>query len=114
MAVMQRRKGRVAQTELRHLLEENDWQVIDTSSGQAVEDMVVQAPYGTMFSCECKAHKNMNLGVFLKQAREQAKKRKIPWMLCCRLPEFPRAWLVLRAGLEPVIWLRRELSQGRA
>lgn len=104
MSKMQRTKGRRAQCELATALRERDWQVIETSAGHAVEDMVAISPQGKTYSVECKHCELIQLKKFIAQAREQAKKRKLPWMLCCRLPLYPGMWLVIRQDERPVVW----------
>ncbi len=114
MAKMQRTKGKTAQRECRYLLQENDWGVIDVLQNEDADDLVVTTPSNTTtYSCEVKHHKIINLGAFVKQAREQSKKRKLPWMLCCQLPGYPKSWLVLRENKQPEIWQKRETNESR-
>ena len=89
MGKMQRTKGRRAQTEFKRMLTERDWGVIEPAGGMAVEDVIATSPQGVTYSVEVKHHEAIRLADFIKQAKEQAKKRKLPWMLAVRLPQLP-------------------------
>jgi hypothetical protein len=86
------------------MLTGRDWEIIETSSGMKVEDIVAHDPNGNRWSVEVKHHRLINLEVFMAQAKEQAKKRNISWMLAVRLPRYPGTWLVLREGEVPTVW----------
>jgi hypothetical protein len=73
-----------------------------------VEDIVATDPRGNRWSIEVKHHRLIKLEEFLTQAREQAGKRKIPWMLAVRLPRYPAWWLITREGCEPTLWREKE------
>lgn len=104
MSNMQRRKGAEGQREFASMLRARDWNVIQSTCGIASEDLIATSPDGKQYSIEIKNGKVIRMETFLKQAREQAGKRKLPWMLACRLHRFTRTWLVLRADEIPVVW----------
>jgi len=102
MGKMQRNKGRRAQTEAGHLLKDRDWEIVETSSGQKVEDFLA-TDMAIMYSVEVKSHKIMNIGEWRKQAISQAEKRKLPWMIMAKIP-LSHSWLILRKNEIPVVW----------
>lgn len=101
---MQRTKGRRAQCEFAKLLTSRDWEIVETSCGHKVEDIVAHDPQGNRWSIEVKHHKLIDLCAFMQQARMQAAIRKIPWMLAVRLPRYPAWWLILRQDVNPTVW----------
>jgi hypothetical protein len=97
-----RAKGRRGQTDAANLLRGRDWVVADLSAGVATEDMIATDPDGRAWAVEVKncvtisaAHK--------KQAREQAEKRRLPWMLMNKIAG-TGSWLVQRQAEKPVVW----------
>ena len=104
MGTMQRRKGGVGQRAFKRLLTDRDWMVDTISCGIKSEDLIAENPLGTRYSVEVKNHAIINIRSFLSQAKEQAMKRKLPWMLAVRLPQFANSWLVCIQGEEPIIW----------
>lgn len=101
-----RDKGRRAECEAGKVLMERDWQIIKTSSGLKTEDIIATSPEGVTHSVEVKNHKEIRIPYFLAQAKEQAKKRKMPYLLMIRIPATGNGpeWLVMRAGQKSVIW----------
>jgi len=97
MGKMQRNKGRRGQTEAFNLLRDRDWNVVETTSGQEVEDAVAIDPNGQAWSVEVKNTVAIQIRLFLAQARRQAKERKLPWMLMAKI-DGGFGWLVLRQG----------------
>lgn len=104
MARSQRTKGRRGQAEFASVLQERDWTVIPITGGVMAEDIVATSPQGKQYSVEVKWQKLIQLEAFERQAREQAKQRKLPWMLACRLQGHAGAWLVFRQDEQPVVW----------
>ena len=107
MGKSQRDKGRRGAREALSILADRDWQTVETRDGQGTDDAVVISPAGTAYSLEIKNHKTLNLAKFLQQARGQAAKRKMPWLLMCRL-DGGWGWLVLSKGDHARIWRVKE------
>ena len=102
MRKAQRDKGRRGQAEFGNLIRSRDWDVVDTSSGMACEDMVAKDADGVYWSIEVKntvaittAHR--------AQAIAQGNKRKLPWLLASKIAG-TSAWLIQRKGEKPVVW----------
>jgi len=101
-----RSKGRRGQTEALNLLRDRDWTVADLSAGVDSEDGLACDPEGNWWALEVKNCASI-LPAHLNQARNQARKRKLPWMLMSRIQgdrHRPSAWLVQRQGKAPVVW----------
>lgn len=102
MSKAQRDRGRRGQTAAEALLTSRDWTCDPLTAGVKREDIIATDQYGVVWSVEVKncmaitaAHK--------KQAMDQAKARKLPWMLMSHI-HGTRWWLVQRKGMEPVLW----------
>ena len=105
MGKMQRDKGRRGQKEFAEVLLERDWEILESSAGASAEDFLGVSPEGVIFSIEVKHHRQIDLGKFIRQAREQAARRKnVEWMLACRLNGFPMTFLVLSSDGTKAIW----------
>ncbi|MGQ9671481.1 MAG: hypothetical protein ACUVWY_15195 [Desulfosoma sp.] len=76
------------------------------TAGVMREDMIATDPDGNRWSVEVKNTSSIT-AAHLKQAREQAMARKLPWMLANKL-EGTRSWLVRRQGHRPVVWHENE------
>jgi len=109
MSKSQRTKGRLGQSTFAHLLRDRDWQVIETSSGMKVEDIIAESPDGQRWSVEVKNCKSIDIPRYKKQAMEQALRRKLSWMLACRI-HGSASWIVWRKGEQPVIWTGKEAA----
>ena len=103
MSKMQRNKGRRGQTAAANLLKDRDWEIIETSAGMKVEDIVATDPQGKRWSIEVKNHKHIKVEEFRKQAIEQAKKRNIDWMLMVKIA-CTSSWLIWKKNEKPVVW----------
>ena len=97
-----RAKGRRGQTEALNLLRDRDWTVADLSAGVDSEDGLACDPDGNWWAVEIKncaaittAHR--------KQAMDQAKRRRLPWMLVSKI-HGRNEWLVQRQGKPSVVW----------
>jgi sugar lactone lactonase YvrE len=97
-----RNKGRRGQTEAINLLRERDWIVADLSAGVDCEDGLACDGDGNWWALEVKntaaitqAHR--------KQAIDQAKKRRLPWLLMSKITG-TGSWLIQRQGKRPVVW----------
>lgn len=97
-----RNKGRRGQSEAALLLRERDWRVDDTRCGIKSDDLIATDPDGRSWSVEVKKTRTIVPG-HIDQARRQAKKRKMPWMLLNRI-HGSVCWLVRRQGMWPVVW----------
>lgn len=104
MGLMQRRKGRKAESDFKRVLQDRDWQVDDLAAGIKDADLVATDPQGCRWCIEVKAHKLLKLREFVTQAKEQAGKKKLPWLLACQLPLYPDTWLIIAKGKRPVVW----------
>lgn len=101
-----RDKGRRGAREALALLADRDWTPVETRDGVGTDDAVAIDPHGQAWSVEVKNQKVINIPAFLKQAREQAAKRKLPWLLLCRI-DGGHGWLVLRKGCHGQIWANK-------
>ena len=104
MSRMQRDKGRRAETAFKTELGNRDWSVIDISAGVNDADLVATDPTGKTWLAEVKDHKLLNPAKWREQAREQARKRRMPWLLAYHIPGYGGLWVVERQGARPVIW----------
>ena len=102
MGKMQRSKGRRGQSEAANILRDRDWIVADLSAGITCEDILATDPYGVLWAVEVKNTVSI-LPAHLKQAKEQANKRKAKWMLMSHL-HGTSSWLVQRQGAKPIVW----------
>ena len=106
MGLMQRRKGRAAESAFKRLLLDRDWTIeADLSAGLKTADLLATSPEGRMYLVEVKNHKSITLPYFEAQARRQAADTKRPWMLAVKVPGYD-AWIVTRQD-EPKIQLWR-------
>jgi hypothetical protein len=101
-----RAKGRRGETEAKHLLTDRDWSVADLTAGLATEDLIATDPDGKAWCVEVKNTVTISV-VHKKQARMQAEKRRMPWMLLNKIAG-TSCWLVQRQGCEPVVWRAKE------
>jgi hypothetical protein len=85
--------------EFRNILGDRDWAVEKTLDGVSTDDLVVIDDIGKMWSVEIKAHKAMNPEKWRKQARENANKRELPWILAMKI-HGTRSWLVHKVWTE--------------
>jgi len=70
-----------------------------------MEDFLGIAPDGKVFAIEVKNHRLIDLGKFLPQARQQAARRKrVEWLLACRLAGYPMTFLVLASDGTKAVW----------
>lgn len=93
---MQRAKGSRGQREASAVLTSHGYHVSPLTCGAKVEDLIAEWD-GSMWSVEVKYHARANWGEFMRQAKEQAHKTGMPWMLMVRIPERPHTFVVLTA-----------------
>ena len=99
-----RSKGRIGERTAKRLLIDHDYTIIaDTTAGLSTGDLVVQSPEGTLYDVEVKNRRLINVPLFLEQARKNAGRSKLAWMVMCKI-ETTSSWLVLRKGEKPVTW----------
>lgn len=96
-----RRKGARGQGEFANLLRERDYDVTQITAGVLAEDLLARKD-GKAWAVECKKTKTWHPG-HLKQAKVQAKTRKVRWMLAWSVPG-TRSWLVWAQGERVVLW----------
>lgn len=104
MSKSQRDKGRRGQTEAQKLLVEYGYAVDPITCGVKREDMIATSG-GKSWCVEVKNHKLIDIMKFRRQAREQAKERKLPWMLMVKIPG-SSYWLIERKNGTSRIWRR--------
>lgn len=102
MGKSQRDRGRRGQTAAEALLTKRDWTVDPITAGVKREDMIATDPSGIVWSVEVKNCMSITVA-HRKQAMEQAKARKLPWMLMNKI-HGTRAWLIQRKGFRPALW----------
>ena len=98
-----RSRGRRGESACKALLTSRDWTVHDLTAGLASADLIAVDPNGRSWSVEVKATSAIAVATYRKQAMEQAKKARLPWMLVCAI-HGTSAWLVMRQGEQPVVW----------
>jgi len=104
-----RSKGRRGETAAKLLLTGRDWAVHDLTAGLASADLIAVDPDGKTWAVEVKSTTAIT-AVHRKQAMEQAKKARLPWMLVSAISG-TGAWLVQRQGEDPVVWKESKLSR---
>ena len=97
-----RAKGRRGQSAAKALLTSRDWNCIDLSAGISSEDILAFDPDGNAWCIEVKNTVDI-LKQHRKQAIEQGKLRKKPWMLMSHI-DGTNSWLIQRQSKNPVIW----------
>ena len=103
MGNKERSKGRVGQRMAIALLEKRGYTVNELNSGKKSADLI--ATYGIKtYYVEVKNQKSINIPKFLKQARENVKRKRDSWMLLCRL-DGGYGWLLLRQDVKKAeVW----------
>lgn len=109
MGAMQRRKGAKGQSEAKALLADRDWICDQITAGIAAADLIATDADGKTWAVEVKNCAGI-LPAHKKQAMEQGKSRRLPWMLMSHI-EGSSSWLVQRMGALPVVWhAKKELA----
>lgn len=101
-----RNKGRRGQCEAKILLYEHDWVVNELNAGEQAADLIAVDPDGRAWMVEVKNTLNIEMQ-HRRQARSQADKKRMPWMLMSKIAMTPY-WLVQRQGMRPVVWETRQ------
>jgi hypothetical protein len=100
-----RDKGNRGQAEAKLILQERDWEILESSCGASSEDFFGVCPNGTIYAIEVKNHVDIKVNQFCQQARTQAAKRKrAKWLLMARIAGYPGTWLVIGSGQHPTVW----------
>jgi Holliday junction resolvase-like predicted endonuclease len=100
-----RSKGKRGEAEARNTLTDRDWIILaNTADGSEVEDIIARSPEGKVYSIEVKNTKQIDVPKVLAQARNNAGKKKIDWMVMCKITQ-SRAWLVWAKGEQPKVWV---------
>lgn len=102
MGAASRNKGRRGQTEFAAMLADRDWVTDQITAGIAAADLIATDPNGRTYAVEVKNCEGILPG-HLKQAMDQAKKRRLPWLLANKISG-TSAWLVRRQGEAPQVW----------
>ena len=97
-----RARGRRGESAAKALLTGRDWVIHDLTAGLASGDLIGVDPAGRSWCIEVKATAAITTA-HRKQAMEQGRKARLPWMLCSKI-EGTSAWLVQRQGERPVVW----------
>jgi len=99
-----RAKGRRAESEAAHLLQERDWEIVELGPGRKTEDVIATDPSGALCSVEVKNHLTWNLQAWRRQAKDQARRRKALWLLMARVPDQPGTFYVEGSAVEACVW----------
>lgn len=100
-----RAKGSRGQTAFKELLLERDWVCDSITAGIAACDLIATNTDGTSYSVEVKNCASI-IPAHKKQAMEQARARRLPWMLANKIAG-TSSWLVQRQGGMPQVWHRK-------
>ena len=85
------------------MLQGRDWSVAELNGGTSAEDFVAcDLAAGKTYSVEVKNTVAITVA-HRRQAMEQAKQRRLPWMLLSHIAG-TSSWLVQREGDKPVVW----------
>jgi len=99
-----RNKGKIGERMAKKLLADHDFTIIaDTTSGLETGDIVAQSPYGIVYDVEVKNRRQINIPLFVGQARKNAGKTKLAWMVMAKI-ENTSSWLIMRKGEKPTTW----------
>lgn len=106
MSKASRDKGRRGQTAAANLLKDRDWIIVPVTAGVKCEDIVGTDGMGRQWSIEVKNCVNITQA-HVAQAKEQAKARRLPWMLMSKIAG-TSSWLIQQQGMRPSIWHEKE------
>lgn len=99
---MSRNKGARGQSEFKAMLLDRDWVVDTLTAGIESADLIATDPAGVTWCVEVKNCAGI-LPAHKKQAMEQAKKRRLPWLLGSKIAG-SSSWLVQRQNELPSVW----------
>lgn len=107
MSAMQRRKGAKGQSVAASLLRDRDWIVDQVTSGIASHDLTGTDISGKTYAIEVKNVAGI-LPAHKRQAIEQGKNRRLPWMLMSHI-EGSSSWLIQRQSELPTVWHQKSI-----
>lgn len=99
---MSRNKGARGQSEFKAMLLDRDWVVDTLTAGIQSADLIATDAQGVTWCVEVKNCAGI-LPVHKKQAMEQGKARRLPWLLASKIAG-SSSWLVQRQGELPSVW----------
>ena len=99
---MSRNKGARGQSEFKAMLLDRDWSVDTLTTGIASADLIAVDPAARAWCVEIKNCAGI-LPAHKKQAMEQGKARRLPWLLASKIAG-TSSWLVQRQGELPQVW----------
>ena len=103
-----RNKGKEGERLAKQLLRDRDWTIVaDTSAGLATGDLIAISPEGVMYDVEVKNRREIQVPVFIGQARKQAEKTKLAWMVLAKI-DGSTGWLVMRKGHKHDVWHQKQ------
>ena len=82
--------------------------MVATRLGRADCDLVAVSPQGVITSVEVKNCRQWDFTQWRKQARENAAKRKSPWLLLLRVPDHKGVFYVEGKDQPPTVWKARK------
>lgn len=106
---MSRNKGARGQSEFKAMLLDRDWCVDTLTAGIASADLIATDAAGITWCVEVKNCAGI-LPSHKRQAMEQAKNRRIPWLLASKIAG-SSSWLVQRQNELPTVWHSKDLRK---
>lgn len=97
-----RAKGVRGQGEFSNMLRDRDWMCDQLTSGLSTGDLIGTDPTGKTWLVEVKNCAGI-LPAHKKQAIEQGRDRRLPWMLASKIAD-SSSWLIQRQGDVPCVW----------
>lgn len=86
MSKASRRKGRKGESTAKSLLGDMDWTITaDCTAGLDCPDLIATKDFTDTYAVEVKNTKAIDMNKFRKQAREQAKKVKLPYIIMAKI-----------------------------
>lgn len=97
-----RNKGAKGQREFKALLSDRDWVFDAITAGISAADLIGTDPTGRTWCIEVKNCAGI-LPAHKKQAMDQGKSRRLPWLLASKIAG-SSSWLIQRQGEAPQVW----------
>jgi len=108
---MSRNKGARGQSEFKAMLMDRDWRVDTLTAGISSADLIATCPNGKTWCVEVKNCAGI-LPSHKKQAIEQGRDRRLPWLLASKIAG-SSSWLVQRQNELPTVWHAKGEVNGR-
>lgn len=99
---MSRNKGARGQSEFKAMLQDRDWNVDTLTAGISSADLIATDREGVTWCVEVKSCAGI-LPAHKKQAMDQGKERRLPWLLASKIAG-SSSWLVQRQNEFPTVW----------